>query len=785
MLKFRPHHFFCALGFQGKGYSEVFTRNFQDIVDRLRERPQGDAIEIEVEAATDSICEPCPNRRGRLCETEEKIQTLDRGHAEVLGVRPGETYTWREAKRRLAERMTFEAHERVCAPCGWKKLGYCKTALTNVKKEFSVTSLKSWTAVVGLAGSLMLAGGYLEAHASPSNRKAASKPAKGAETVAPTKLSVELDLSTPQFVDQVLDAIGKNRRHKSARRLAAAFKALAKKKYGTVREQVQDLTADPWFADYAHFLEASIHLGEAQAALASRGKKGKTEAKSPSGLARAAMESASRIALANATSPLLDRVPELVAGAELVLAQAAVGAKDWNGSLRQFESAFSRIPTKRFMVKVPFPAVLAYFQVCKKKEASLCSAWVPKIAQIYPHASREFKELAKLSPEITQLPKAPYYGRKFVDYKSGDKDRLAFDEAMGAYLEGDASDALDKFQQFLADFPQSQMKFRALFWVGKIFEGKGRGEDAKKAYQSVIEGSPLSYYGILASYASGIRLESYIDASLPKVQPRAPFLEAKELQALDRAEMFFAENAHEAASTEMQQLSARSALPAPYLMYLVAQNDAQMNYLQSFRIIGELLQRGSRELVSTYGLRSIFPLAYRDVIQKQALDARLDPLLVLSLIKQESAFEADAISSSGALGLMQLMPFTAVETDDTVFQTEVVQPEVNVRVGCKYFASLLSQFKGNIALSLAGYNAGPHRAKKWLQAAKPKWGLLEFVESIPFTETREYVASIIRNYFWYSYRLNGVRLESLDYFWGMSGPFPTSNDLPKTDTSYL
>src|SRR3954471_8251269 len=103
MLEFRPHHFMCALGFEGKGYSEEFVRGFTEITSRLRSA-EGDAIPVRVARATDSICAPCPSRRGELCETERKIQALDRGHASVLGLQTDEVLTWGEAKTRIAEK---------------------------------------------------------------------------------------------------------------------------------------------------------------------------------------------------------------------------------------------------------------------------------------------------------------------------------------------------------------------------------------------------------------------------------------------------------------------------------------------------------------------------------------------------------------------------------------------------------------------------------------------------------------------------------------------------------
>lgn len=137
MLRFRPHHFLCTVGFEGHGYSEEFVKNYRRLADALRADPQaGDGMKIEVVSSTDSICLPCPNRQGTLCTTEEKIRKLDQAHAEVLGITPGQVLTWGEAKRQIAEKMTDEAFDRSCAPCSWKTIGLCATALKTLRREF-------------------------------------------------------------------------------------------------------------------------------------------------------------------------------------------------------------------------------------------------------------------------------------------------------------------------------------------------------------------------------------------------------------------------------------------------------------------------------------------------------------------------------------------------------------------------------------------------------------------------------------------------------------------------
>ncbi|MGK7653340.1 DUF1284 domain-containing protein [Roseovarius sp. B08] len=134
-LRYRPHHFLCSLGFQGKGYSDAFTANMARIVeDRLR-APGGDDVEIEVVAATDEICAPCPKRRGTRCTSQDKIAALDTRHADALGLTVGTRLTWGDAKRRIAANVPPGALSQLCAGCQWLELGLCEAAVIELHES--------------------------------------------------------------------------------------------------------------------------------------------------------------------------------------------------------------------------------------------------------------------------------------------------------------------------------------------------------------------------------------------------------------------------------------------------------------------------------------------------------------------------------------------------------------------------------------------------------------------------------------------------------------------------
>jgi soluble lytic murein transglycosylase len=141
--------------------------------------------------------------------------------------------------------------------------------------------------------------------------------------------------------------------------------------------------------------------------------------------------------------------------------------------------------------------------------------------------------------------------------------------------------------------------------------------------------------------------------------------------------------------------------------------------------------------------RILFPEPYWDTIKAESAKNNLDPYLVASLIRQESEFNPSAVSYANAWGLMQLEPSAgramAREEGMTHFETfQLLDPETNIRLGT------LDHFGGVQEYALAAYNAGDSRVVDW-EAAGPYHGMDEFIESIPFTQTREYVEAILRN----------------------------------------
>jgi soluble lytic murein transglycosylase len=145
---------------------------------------------------------------------------------------------------------------------------------------------------------------------------------------------------------------------------------------------------------------------------------------------------------------------------------------------------------------------------------------------------------------------------------------------------------------------------------------------------------------------------------------------------------------------------------------------------------------------------ALFPKAYWSDLKRSSAANGLDPYLVASLIRQESEFNPNAVSRANAVGLMQLLPKTGKLVAKEVklkryTASQLYTPAVNLQLGTRYFRGMVDKF-GSFEYALAAYNAGSDRVEDWLSQGKYR-DPQEFVESIPFTETREYVQAILRN----------------------------------------
>ena len=149
-------------------------------------------------------------------------------------------------------------------------------------------------------------------------------------------------------------------------------------------------------------------------------------------------------------------------------------------------------------------------------------------------------------------------------------------------------------------------------------------------------------------------------------------------------------------------------------------------------------------------LKNIYPTKYSEYVYKYAKEYNVDPILVFAIIKAESNFNPNVVSQSNAIGLMQLMDATAEEIArkleiNFVKEKSLYNPELNIRLGTKYFSNLMKEYNNNYLLALTAYNAGIGNVKRWIEQGIIKEDGSD-IENIPFKETNNYVRKILRDY---------------------------------------
>jgi soluble lytic murein transglycosylase len=325
--------------------------------------------------------------------------------------------------------------------------------------------------------------------------------------------------------------------------------------------------------------------------------------------------------------------------------------------------------------------------------------------------------------------------------------------------QGRTAEAKTAFEQQIALYPESSEVCAALYWRGRLAEEDGDAAMASAFYQKINERFRNYYYGplarerqsklnvtgdpphyaILDHVAPLTDLPTVADAAVPDDNLRIEKAHVLENGGL----LDFAVRELRAAAEEDKG----NWLPAETArMYEdVGRYDLAVETLK--RAIPNYFALDMTSLPRPYW-EALFPRPYWTDLKRFSSANALDPYLVASLIRQESEFNPNAVSNKNALGLMQLLPkvgkgVAKQEKIKHFTTTQLFNPATNLQLGTKYFRSMVDQF-GGFEYALAAYNAGDYRVRDWQAGGKYR-DIQEFVESIPFTETREYVQAIMRN----------------------------------------
>ena len=323
-----------------------------------------------------------------------------------------------------------------------------------------------------------------------------------------------------------------------------------------------------------------------------------------------------------------------------------------------------------------------------------------------------------------------------------------WDLAWTAYQKKDAAASREMLSWISSTYSNPNIQRQASYWLARVLERSGEPERARQIYQELINAPYHDLYALHAKRKGAIAQKKvFPDPFAGETREWAELADAAMPRELRLAYELTALGANREARLEIQKnASDRNRKYADAILADLHYNEGAMILAHRYirRAFPEIATVRQDE-VPPHFLRLYYPLKYEEIIREAAEEQKLDPYLVMALIHQESAFTPTVRSRVGATGLMQLMPATARELSNRLYaafaESRLENPEVNIELGTHYLRSLIREVGGTVELALAAYNAGPGNVRKW-RRENPRKPLDEFIESIPYDETRGYVKRI-------------------------------------------
>lgn len=315
------------------------------------------------------------------------------------------------------------------------------------------------------------------------------------------------------------------------------------------------------------------------------------------------------------------------------------------------------------------------------------------------------------------------------------------------YLSADYKKASEVFSKLYDKYGDNKY----LYWNARSLEESG--EDAGRLYSLILKNENCFYSALTHTRTKEKPVsEAPEDAFIPVAVSPPP---ADSNHRIGRADALLSLGMKKEAVTELIYLS-RKAESSPAMTYIISR-------LQELGEHKRAINLATRIPYTRKMHRFWYPLAYWEDVERISGKYRMDPFIALSVMREESRFDADARSVAGARGLMQLMPQTAFQMDKNIGlgikkEAQINDVANNIHLGTYYLKSLFREFK-SMPQVLAAYNAGELMVRKWKQQGEYKSDD-EFIEDIPFLETRNYVKKVMLSYYQYKKTVNAVSEEA-------------------------
>jgi len=288
---------------------------------------------------------------------------------------------------------------------------------------------------------------------------------------------------------------------------------------------------------------------------------------------------------------------------------------------------------------------------------------------------------------------------------------------------------------------------KALFWMAKTYEDLGKMILSCLVFKDLVKEGPYGYYRLIAYDKLGkkIQVKNKENRVIGNKKDHdliywLTLFKENELIAL------FLEQKYSSVFNESKKLNLENNLETLFFL------NKTKKYLKAFTFFNTIDSEIRKELINNYTFL-LFPLDFYEMVKKTSQSDEISLAFLLSIIRQESAFNPRARSQADAFGLMQLIPSSALQAareNKIPYKNykNLYNPSTNISLGSAHLKKLLRKYDNNFILVVAAYNAGGRVVDRWARELG-HWSPLEFIENIPYEETRNYVRLVIRNYVFY------------------------------------
>ena len=443
--------------------------------------------------------------------------------------------------------------------------------------------------------------------------------------------------------------------------------------------------------------------------------------------------------------PLLTRLLRApgISGEEADLVRVRLGqALASTGQTRQARAQLSSVPPGS-----RHAAEAAYLKA-RLEPGDNCIPALAAVADSYPGSPWAAQALLALGNHFQKDSRdaeaLPHYRRLLSDYPDGPHlERAAWYVGWSDYRAGRFAEAAQVLERTARLRPNGDFTSSFLYWAARALREVGRLDRSRELLEETVRRYKHSYYGVKAFEALGGPIQADPEKTLrPPISAAGSGIPEPQRTRLRQLVLIrrFGE-----ARAELTGLA-----PSPAILATMAWLDHRRSRLRDAISEMRAAQPGS---IGTAGdqlpqavWEILYPLVHGETLRRNAALQGLDPALVAALVRQESTFDAGALSPAGARGLMQIMPATGRRLARSLglrySRSLLHDPAASLRLGTLYLRQMLDRFRGRVEQALAAYNAGPSRVEGWT-AARPGLTEEEFIESIPFTETRSYVKSVL------------------------------------------